>query len=157
MKRIEFLQTGLLTLIASMFSFSLFSKENIVIKKNPVIEFTPENISEFNVGLYVIEDRADVVKFSGVGVGCVWKLVYQVGYTVNNLQGQKVQVKFPKYGLCNALTDGWTYWVGSKEQLCTYLNDNPHGVKYRILTKEELLYIINHRSNLKQLVRHVKS
>ena len=32
-----------------------------------------------------------------------------------------------------------------------YLNNNPHGEKFRIMTKEELFYILENRTNQKQL------
>ena len=57
--------------------------------------------------------------------------------------------------MCNVLTDGWTHWIGNKQELCEYLNNNPYGEKYRVLTPEELIYIIQNRKNSKQLVRHI--
>lgn len=149
MKRNTFLKSLLGLSVASMFPFNWLTASSI--KKNRVIKFTPENISENNVGLYIIEDRADVEKYIGVGTTCVWKLVYQHKYnTVTKLLNNEAKVELPKYGMCNVLTDGWTHWIGDKQQLCDHLNEDG---KYRILTKEELIHIINNRTNIKQLVR----
>lgn len=163
MKRSSFLKLGLTLPFIGAFSFKALGSPEKKIKQNPVIEFTKENLSEFNVGTYVIRHKtgkgyiADVEANPNYCATVVWKLVYQLGYAVNNLQGEKVKVEFPKYGLCNVLTDGWTHWVGSKEELCDYLNNNPYGETYRILTKEELFYIIENRSNQKQIVRNVNT
>ena len=156
MKRKSFLK---LTIGLPFISTFLSAKSMFKINKNPVIKFTSENLSEFNVGVYIIRHQTKNGYVANVEINpdycatVVWKLVYQLGYIVNNLKGEKVRVRFPKYGMCNVLTDGWTHWVGSKEELCDYLNNNPYGETYRILTKEELLYIIENRSNQKQLVR----
>ena len=114
------------------------------IPKNPVIQFTPENLSEFNVGTFVINTKADVVKKVGYAATVTWKIVYQHG------------VDEARYGLCNVLTDGWTHWIGETHaDVCEYLNNNPHGETFRVLTLRELNYIINQRGNGRQLVRTV--
>ena len=64
MKRAEFLKTGIGAGLLSLMPFSLFAKEEPIIKKNPIIVFTPENLSEFNVGTFVIKDKCDVTKTS---------------------------------------------------------------------------------------------
>lgn len=150
MKRNNFLKLGIGIPLLGMFSFKSISKE-LEIKKNPVIEFTPENLSEFNVGTYIIKDGADVITNLNWSTTVVYKLVWQI-----TLQRPfKDKVKVLKYGMCNALTDGWTYWIGDKKELCDYLNNGPYGDKYRILTLEEMIYIIKNRVNQKQIVRHV--
>lgn len=153
MNRKQFLKTGLISMLLGLFPFNIFSNEKVFIKKNPLITFTPEILSQYNVGLYIINDKADVTKNLGYANTVTWKLVWQFERQRNN--GTPIN-GLPKYGLCNALTDGWTYWIAnSKEELCSYLNDNPYGDKYRILTPEELIYIVKHRSNQKQIVRHI--
>ena len=154
MKRNQFLKTGLLASVIGLIPFSISAKTP-AIKKNPVIEFTPENLSEFNVGTYIINDKADVENNVGYSVTVTWKLVWQMKYIKEvNIANDK-KVTLPKYGKCNVLSDGWTHWIGGKAQLCEWLNNNPHGEKYRILTPEELQYMIANRSNQKQIVRHV--
>ena len=154
MKRNQFLKTSLL---ASVIGFSPFSSlaKTPTIKKNPVIEFTPENLSEFNVGTYIINDKANVENNVGYAITVTWKLVWQMKYIkeVNIANDRKVIL--PRYGKCNVLTDGWTHWIGEKAQLCDWLNNNPHGDKYRILTPNELLYMITNRSNQKQIARYI--
>lgn len=159
MKRNNFLKLGIGIPLLGMFSFKSFPKK--CIKENPVIIFTSKNLSEFNSGTYIIRHtnkskyRTNVMHRPDYAATVTWKLVYQMGYAINNIKGEKIKIKFPKYGLCNVLTDGWTYWVGSKEELCNYLNNNPYGNTYRVLTKEELYYIIENRTNQKQIVRHI--
>lgn len=79
MKRKNFLKLGIGIPLLGMFSFKSASKKEII-KKNPIITFTPENLSEFNVGTYVINDKADVIKNNSYACTVVWKLVYQMKY-----------------------------------------------------------------------------
>lgn len=159
MKRNEFLKMGIGSALLSLIPGSLFAspKKEILIKKNPVIEFTPEVLSSFNVGMYIINDKANVENNVGYAVTVTWKIVYQMRYMTNTLGGKNEVIKAGNTrGLCNVLTDGWTNWLAhNKEDLCVWLNDNPYGEKFRILTPEELNYMLAHRGNIKQLVRHV--
>lgn len=113
---------------------------------NPIIVFTPENLNEFNFGVHVIKDPANVFKRTGYSCTVTYKLVWQIAGNGG----------INKYGLCNSLTDGWTHWIGDKQELCDYLNDNPNGHTYRIITPTELKYMINSKPNSKQLARIVK-
>lgn len=123
------------------------------VAKNKVIEFTPEILKKYNFGLYIINDKADVVDRPDYAATVAWKLTYNLQVVVNNVKGKKEVVKeWPKHSITNFLTDGWAYPIGNTlEEVCEYLNNNPQGTKFRIMTKDELFYIINNRSNSKQL------
>ena len=132
--------------LAPLFGF----KSKPVVRRNKVITFTPEILQKYNFGLYLINDKADVVKNPDYAATVSWKLGWNLGVTTGRITVKVA--KWPKYSICNFLTDGWTYPIGnSYEEVCDYLNNNPHGEKYRIMTKDELFYIINHRRNQKQL------
>jgi len=147
---IKFIGLGISTVgLTSIFGF----KKRIIIRRNKVITFTPEIIRKHNFGLYIINDNADVVNRPDYSATVSWKLTWNLGVAINYVSGKKVRAKeWPKYSKCNFLTDGWVCPLGdSYEEVCEYLNNNPHGEKYRIMTKEELFYMINHRGNQKQL------
>ena len=108
-------------------------------RQNKVVEFTPEMLIKNNFGLYIINDKANVFERPDYAATVAWKLSYH-----NNNGGN--------YGKVNFLTDGWFCPIGNTyKDICEYLNNNPYGEKFRIMTKEELFYIINHRTNAKQL------
>ena len=147
MKRSTFLKTlGGLSL-TGLFGFKPSSK----IHKNPVIEFTPEILKKNNFGLYLINDKADVEKNPDYAATVSWKLSWNLQVMVNSIRGRVTnKYEWPKYGIVNFLTDGWYYPIGEKyEDICNYLNNSDE--KFRIMTKEELIYIIENRSNSKQL------
>lgn len=123
------------------------------IRKNSVITFTPEILTKHNTGLYLINDKASVIDNPDYAATVSWKITWNLGVVTNSLNGKRyIAAEWPKYSLTNFLTDGWTHPIGNNyEEVCKYLNNNPHGEKYRIMTKEELFYIINHRTNQKQL------
>ena len=133
-------------------------KSKPTIKQNSVIIFTPEILKKYNFGLYIINDKADVMARPDYAATVAWKLGWSLGVAKNAdfyLKGVKHKgetFEWPKYNKINFLTDGWIFPIGdTKEGVCNYLNNNEYGEKYRIMTKEELLYIINNRSNSKQL------
>jgi hypothetical protein len=76
-----------------------------------------------------------------------WKLGYHNQTLVNTIGGKVTErFDFPRYGKFNFLTDGWFFPIGHNyEEVCNYLNNNPHGETFRIMTKEEVVYIINNR------------
>lgn len=105
------------------------TKNNVLVLQNKNVNYAATVVSKF---VWQIE-MSQVVKHMNLGK----------------------KIRLPKYGLSNALTDGWTHWIGSKEEVCEFLNENTFGTQYRILTPEELIYIIQNRDNQKQLVRHI--
>lgn len=125
------------------------------VAKNKVIEFTPEIIKKYNFGLYLINDKADVVRNPNYAATVAWKLCWTNDRKPKDIpteEEKKHLVRYNRYCKVNFLTDGWICPVGnSYEEVCEYLNNNPHGEKYRIMTKDELFYIINNRTNQKQL------
>lgn len=155
MRRKDFLKNILSISLLSFLPFKLFSGTPII-KPNLVSNFTPELMSKFNYGMYIINNKVDVIANPDYAATVVWKLVYQFSRQTYKHSKYKYNYEhLPENGLCNILTDGWTYWVGSKQDLCDYLNNNPYGEKYRILTKAELDYILNHRKNTNQLVQNL--
>ena len=130
----------------------LFSFKTESVKKNKVVIFTPELISKNDIGLYIIKDKVDVFKNPSYAATVAFKISWTLGVYVNELKGEKMRNEYPKYGLTNFLTDGRYCPIGNTYQdICDYLNNNPYGEKYRIMTKEELFYIIENRNNSKQL------
>lgn len=127
------------------------------LKPNKVIEFDEFVLSQYNFGMFIIRDDIDIMKRPTFASGWVKKLVWQNGVS------EKQSIS--KYGLCSVLTDGWTFWIGDKQELIYELNNytnglndqgKPHIIKWRILTKEELLYILTKITNPgKQLVRRI--
>ena len=123
---------------------ALFGKRKV--KPNKVVEFTPEILNDYNYGLFLIKAETDIYKRPDYAA----TVIYKLGYTI--LPKSK---GIPKYGLSSAITDGWFNPVANNdEEMCEWLNNNKHGVKYRILKYEELEYILKHRSNIKQLFRN---
>lgn len=139
MNRNNFLKR--LTLGALSIPFLGFKSETV--RKNKVIKFTPELLDKYNYGLYIINDKADVVKNPDYAATVSWKLGWHLFVA---------RPEIPKYGKINFLTDGWFDAIGhNDEEVCEYLNNNPYGYKFRIMTQEEVIYIMTHRSNFKQL------
>jgi len=138
------------TFIKAFGLIPLFSFSNLKgVKQNKVVVFTPEMITKNNFGLYIINNKANVFKNHDYAATVAWKLGYINKYWKSYDGNCGI---FQKYGKVNFLTDGWFCSMGDTyEEVCNYLNNNPHGEKFRIMTKEELFYIINHRSNSKQL------
>ena len=104
--------------------------------------FTPEMLSRNNFGLFIINIKAGNVlttKNIGYAATVAWKLTYcnhQLTKPYENL----------RYGLTNVFTDGWFYPTSkNKEDLCEYLNNNLYGEKFRVITKEEVLFLISKR------------
>jgi len=99
------------------------------------IIFTPEMLRLYNFGLFIIklttsEDIRNNVDFAA---------------TVSFKLGYQLSKKIKKYGMTNFLTDGWFCDLADTvEELCDILNNDKFG--YRLLTKEEVNYMINHRT-----------
>lgn len=101
---------------------------------NKRIMFTPEMLMRYNTGLFIIKAGIDVYTHNRIGYAATvcWKLIYSLERSI------------PKYGRCNFLTDGWFYpMANTKEELCELLNNDKEG--FRVLTKEEVIYIIQNR------------
>lgn len=142
MKRNKFLKILVgLPFVAPLFSF--------IKPKAEAITFTPEMLKRHNYGLFVINVKAtDVTKNPGYAATVAWKLVWNFEHARNPpSKGVEKQVfRWSKYSMCNFLTDGWVYPIGNTyEEMCEYLNNNPHGEKYRLMTKEEVIYLITNR------------
>lgn len=150
MKRNTFLKG-----IASILGLSLIPFKGMAsIKRNKVITFTPEILRKNNVGLYIINDKADVVENPDYAATVAWKLCWHLNRPNENATKDEKEFQLSENKNCkvNFLTDGWICPIGNTdEETCEYLNNNKYGEKYRIMTKEELFYIINHRNNYKQL------
>jgi hypothetical protein len=105
------------------------------------MKFTEESIQKNNVGLYVIKDNKYTQTINEENANyCAtvsFKLIYMHTPNSNN------------YGMCNFLTDGWCYYVGNKQQLVEHLNNE--DTPYRILSKEDLLKMLNLKRNQAQL------
>lgn len=129
MKRSNFLRSMILL---PFLSLKAIKRPN----KNNVTYFTPEMLSRNNYGLFIINVKADVEKNPGYAATVSWKLCWQI--TTRTM---------PKYGKVNFLTDGWVYPIAETEQgVCDYLNHNPHGEQFRLMTKEEVAYLIINRN-----------
>ena len=151
MKRTTFLK-GLLG-IPFFLSFRIPAQT----KQNNVIEFTPEMLKKNNFGLYIINNKADVFKNPDYSATVAWKLGYHLTPTVLGVNDTEQQhsLHCNKYFMSNFLTDGWACPIGNTyEDICEYLNNNPHGEEYRILTENELIHIIKSRGNKKQIVHN---
>ena len=95
--------------------------------------FTIEELEKNNFGLFIIRYFDEDIK---TNVGYAATVSYKLSYQHH---------RDFKYGLVNFLSDGWFNPVcKTKEELCEILNTDKHG--YRLLTKEEVIYIINNRS-----------
>lgn len=140
MKRNNFLKALIgLPLVLTQLSFA--KKE----PKEEITFFTPEMLSRNNYGLFIINSRVKEVTNENVVYAATvsWKLSYDSRYFVSSpIDNTKTIRRFEKYGITNFLTDGWYCPVGSThEAVCEYLNSN----KYRLMTKEEVLFIISKR------------
>lgn len=104
--------------------------------------FTPEMLSRHNYGLFIINNKVkDVKTRPGYAATVSWKLTWQIS-SFAYLHDKPMA----KYGLSNFLTDGWFHPIGNTdEDVCKWLNDNPNGQEYRVMTPAEVLYIISHR------------
>jgi hypothetical protein len=138
MKRNTFLKTLLgLPFVAPLLSFSKAANTAKII-------FTPEMLRRNNYGLFIINTKVtDVKKNPSYAATVAWKLCYQHNHWKNTNEEPQ---QFNVYGKVNFLTDGWFYPIGNtKEQVCEYLNNNPHGETFRLMTKEEVIYLITNR------------
>lgn len=51
-----------------------------------------------------------------------------------------------RYGMMNVFTDGWFFpFANTDEETCEWLNNNPHKEEYRLLTKEEAIFLFTNR------------
>lgn len=136
MKRGKFLKTlAGLPLVLSQLSFS---------KKPRNLEktiFTPEMLYRNNYGLFIINVKAgDVLTTKNLEYAATvaWKLTYSLGF-----RGGR-----ERSSITNVFTDGWTFPIPnseSYEEVCEWLNNNPYGDEYRLMTKEEVLFMISKR------------
>jgi hypothetical protein len=107
-------------------------------KKEPTV-FTPEMLNKNNFGLYIIRAYDSNIKEN---VSYASTVSYKLGYINHRLVESK-----KRYGLISFLTDGWFLPVAENDQdICDYLNNLPEGQKFRLLTKEEVIYMIKHRT-----------
>jgi hypothetical protein len=142
MKRSNFLKS----MLALPFVAPLLSSSG---KKLPVpgeeVVFTEEMLSRHNYGLFIIDNRVKQITEKNVGYAATvsWKLGWHLNHWRNS-DGKRGS--FNKYGKMNFLTDGWFSPMGDTyEEVCEYLNNNPHGQRFRLMSKEEVLFIISHR------------
>jgi|688.fasta_scaffold615527_3 hypothetical protein len=116
-------------------------------KHNKIIEFTEENVFINNFGLYIIKDTEETKKIFDKKI--IERVSYLSTVCYKLVWNQHYKLKNKKYGISNFLTDGWCHFIGDKKELINYLNNSDD--KYRILTKQELFFILNNKSNQKQL------
>ena len=87
--------------------------------------------NDLKVGMFLINNSAGE---SLTDLSFALTVVFKIGFSHDSKL---------KYGLCSVLTDG--FYVGianSLDKLADYLN-NEKGSGYRLLTKEELLLLVN--------------
>jgi len=143
MKRNNFIKSLLgLPLVFSSWSFKKEAKEEVT-------HFTPEMLDRNNYGLFIINSKVKEITKENIGYAATvsWKLTWNLGVIINHSDNKKVVAKeWSKYTMTNFLTDGFTYPLSySKEGVCDFLNNDPDGEKYRLMTKEEVLFIISNR------------
>ena len=85
--------------------------------------------SDIKAGMFVIKNTCSDVKRN---LAFARTVTYKVCFQNN--------AKESPYGMCSALTDGWVYLIGSKEQVAKHLNEESG---HRPLTKEELILMVN--------------
>lgn len=144
MKRNNFIKSLIgLPFILSNLSFTKKAKEEVT-------HFTPEMLERNNFGLFIINAKVKELTKENVGYAATvsWKLTWNLGVAINEVYGTMIKVaEWPKYSKTNFLTDGWTFPIGNThEEVCEYLNNNPHRHKFRVMTKEEVLFIISNRN-----------
>lgn len=138
MKRNKFLKILLgLPFVAPILAFAKSKTEAVI--------FTPEMLSRHNYGLFIINIKAtDVTKRPGYAATVAWKLGYTNHFLLSSVTKEGNQ--YQRYTKTNFLTDGWVFPIGNTyEEVCEYLNNNPHGEKFRLMTKEEVIYLITNR------------
>jgi len=148
MKRNTFLKSLLaLPFIGAISSFTKKPKEEITV-------FTEEMLTKNNYGLFIINSKVkDVRERPGYAATVAWKLGYCY-HTFKNPEfthkGEKCggeKFTFQKYGKVNFLTDGWYYPIGSNyKDVLEYLNNNSNGDKFRLMTKDEVIFLLTQRN-----------
>jgi hypothetical protein len=112
--------------------------------------FTPEMLLRHNYGLYIINVKARNIRSNPSYASTVaYKLGYQIhAWRNTDNNGETTQNgRMTKYVKVNFLTDGWVCPIGNTyEEVCEYLNNNPYGEKFRLMTKEEVVFLITHRT-----------
>lgn len=97
-------------------------------------------LSRYNYGLFIINVKAgDVLTTKNLGYAATvaWKLGY-----INCMLRDSNE----RYGKINAFTDGWFCPLArDKKAMCEWLNNNPYGEEYRLMTKEEVIFLISNR------------
>ena len=138
MKRSNFLKSLLALPFITPFLSS--AEEKVVGNSEPTF-FTPEMLRRYNYGLFIINTKATpkVIKENpGYSATVSWKL----GYCNHPFKHDKDD----RYGKINFLTDGWFCPLAKDaEGMCEYLNNNPHGDKFRLMTREEVIYLLTVR------------
>lgn len=147
MKRNKFLKTILgLPLVFTSMSFTNKPKKSL-----EKTIFTPEMLRRHNVGLFIVNIKAgDIVNSKNIGYAATvaWKICYHISPLIKpkNEDDGKFNIACNKYGKVNVFTDGWFCPMGNTdEEVCKYLNNNPYGESYRLMTKEEVIYLILNR------------
>ncbi len=145
MKRSNFLRALVgLPLVLSQLSFSKKSKIEKVI-------FTPDMLNRNNFGLYIINTKAgnfgDIKRNPGYAATVSWKLCYHNDPTKKQgTKSDQYRVSANRYCKINFLTDGWICPIGQDyNEVCAYLNNNPYGETYRLMAKEEVIFLITTR------------
>jgi hypothetical protein len=147
MKRNTFLKSLLaLPFIGAISSFTKKPKEEVTV-------FTEEMLRKNNYGLFIIKSTVkDVRERPGYAATVAWKLGYcyhTFKYPIFDNKGKEYDEKkftFQKYGKMNFLTDGWYYPIGDNyKDILEYLNNNPNGDKFRLMTKDEVIFLLTER------------
>lgn len=141
MKRNTFLKSVLaLPFVGGLLSFVSKPKEAVTV-------FTEEMLKRNNYGLFIINSKVtDVTQRPGYAATQSFKLCWTLGVCRNEIRGEYTLIEFPKYCIVDFLTDGMILPIGSTyADMLEYLNNNPYGEKYRLMTKEEVVYLITNR------------
>lgn len=95
-------------------------------------KFTKEELNANNFGLFIIRATCtDIVE----NVNYAATVSFKIGFSNKSER---------KYGLINFLTDGWfNPMADDLDELCDLLNNDIDG--YRLLTKEEVCFMITYR------------
>lgn len=103
--------------------------------------FTPEELSKHNFGLFIIRNTVENIESIKENPSYAATVSFKLGYTNHKFINNDL-----RYGKINFLTDGWFCPLAKDaEGLCEYLNNNLHGDEYRLMTKEEVIYLISNR------------
>lgn len=97
-------------------------------------------LSRYNYGLFIINVKAGDV-LTSKNIGYCATIAWKLGYIDHVLRGEDLRV-----GKMNVFTDGWFCPIAkNNKELCEWLNNNPYGEEYRLMTKEEVVFLITNR------------